>query len=278
MNLSGYTDILPSIRAASAVRSHEDRAPGAAAIGGSITASANKLTFRLRVVNRFTGTVMAVSASRIQQGDGPSVSAPAPQLELASNQDRRRHRRVALALHGRFMLPDRQEHLCRITDMSPGGARLATEVSGRLDDRVVAYIDQIGRIEGKIARILGDGFGMTIEAGSRKREKLAAQLTWLANRSVLGLPEDRRHNRQAPINPNTDVLRTDGSVHPGVIVDMSCSGAAVKCAAPVEIGEPITIGDHRSIVVRKFDNGFAVEFSQKIDIPNTEEIAASLIA
>ena len=43
---------------------------------------------------------------------------------------------------------------------------------------------------------------MTISATPRKRDKLAAQLTWLANRHILGLPEDRRHGRIAPRNPH----------------------------------------------------------------------------
>ena len=42
---------------------------------------------------------------------------------------------------------------------------------------------------------------MTIAATPRKRDKLAAQLTWLANRHILSLPEDRRHGRIVPRNP-----------------------------------------------------------------------------
>jgi hypothetical protein len=163
------------------------------------------------------------------------------------------------------MLPDRREFPCRVIDISPGGARLACGIAGNLGDRIVAYIDQIGRIEGRIMRSFADGFAMSIDAGLHKREKLAAQLTWLANRSMLGLPEDRRHDRHQPANPNTEVLRNDGTLHPGIIVDLSRSGAAVKCTAPVEIGEPVTVGEHRGIVVRLFDNGFAVEFSQMLE-------------
>ena len=50
----------------------------------------------------------------------------------------------------------------------------------------------------QIARLLQNGFAMTIAATPRKRDKLAAQLTWLANRSILNLPEDRRHGRFVP--------------------------------------------------------------------------------
>ena len=34
-------------------------------------------------------------------------------------------------------------------------------------------------------------------ATKRKQDKLANQLTWLANRQILNLPEDRRHDRSA---------------------------------------------------------------------------------
>jgi hypothetical protein len=61
--------------------------------------------------------------------------------------------------------------------------------SGKPGERVVAYIDHVGRLEGTIARIDPNGFSTTISASPRKRDKLAAQLTWLANRSSLDLPD-----------------------------------------------------------------------------------------
>ena len=62
-------------------------------------------------------------------------------------------------------------------------------------------IDHIGRVEGVVTRTLQDGFAMTVIASDRKKDKLAAQLTWLANKHELDLPEDRRHERVAPRNP-----------------------------------------------------------------------------
>lgn len=45
---------------------------------------------------------------------------------------------------------------------------------------------------------LGQQPRSTIAGTPRKRDKLAAQFTWLANRYILGLPEDRRHGRTRP--------------------------------------------------------------------------------
>src|SRR6266571_8162856 len=117
---------------------------------------------------------------------------------LALSDERRRFQRVRVNLQGRYMLADRREFPCQVVNMSPGGIALIAPVSGEVGDRIIAYVDHLGRLEGKIARQLQNGFAMTITATPRKRDMLAAQLTWLANRSILNLPEDRRHGRFVP--------------------------------------------------------------------------------
>ena len=126
-------------------------------------------------------------------------------------EERRRFQRVRVNLLGRYMLSDRNEYPCQVANMSPGGMAVIAPVSGQEGERVIAYIDHLGRLEGKIARLYQNGFAMTVAATPRKRDKLAAQLTWLANRHILGLPEDRRHDRIVPRNPRTAIIMPDGS-------------------------------------------------------------------
>ena len=111
--------------------------------------------------------------------------------------------------------------------MSPGGLALLAPGIGNVGDRVIAYLDHIGRVEGKITRIIDNGFAMTVGATARKRDKLAAQLTWLANRDILNLPEDRRHDRIVPRNPIALLTLEDGSKMTCRIIDLSLSGAAI---------------------------------------------------
>src|SRR5262249_56459276 len=114
-------------------------------------------------------------------------------------------------LLGSYMLADRGEYPCQVTNMSPGGMALVAPVTGAIGERVIAYVDHVGRLEGVIARQFQNGFAMTIAATTRKRDKLAAQLTWLANRHILGLPEDRRHGRVAPKNPAARLILPNGN-------------------------------------------------------------------
>src|SRR5262245_55337080 len=140
------------------------------------------------------------------------------------------------------MLPDRREFPCQVSDMSPGGMALIAPVAGAIGERVVAYVDHLGRLEGVITRTLENGFAMTISATARKRDKLAAQLTWLANRHILNLPEDRRHGRVTPRNPAARLILPNGVNLACRIIDISQSGAAIATDQRPELGAPVTIG------------------------------------
>ncbi|MFN0264029.1 PilZ domain-containing protein [Tepidamorphus sp. 3E244] len=186
-----------------------------------------------------------------------------PKLAEAQK-DGRRFRRVPVHLLGRYMLPDRREFECSVIDMSPGGVSMNAPVCGKPGDRVVAYLDHVGRVEGKLTRLFKGGFAMSIEAGERKREKLANQLTWLVNRSALGLPEDRRFERVTPTDKFTQMTLSDGRTFPCRIIDMSRSGAAIRASVVPNVGSPVTLGNQRGLVVRAFDDGFAMEFSDAL--------------
>ena len=175
--------------------------------------------------------------------------------------DRRRFQRVKINVLGRFMLSNRAEYPCQVVDMSPGGAALMAPVSGEIGERVIAYVDHIGRIEGEISRLFEGGFAMTVNATARKRDKLASQLTWLANRHVLNLPEDRRHERIVPRNPFTHVILPDGREIRCRIIDVSLSGAAVAVDIRPPLGCAVTLGRMRARVVRHFEDGIALEFA-----------------
>jgi hypothetical protein len=186
-----------------------------------------------------------------------TVAAAGPRPRQA---ERRRHQRVRVALLGRYMLTNRQEYPCQTIDISPGGALLLAPVKGKIGERIIAYFEHIGRIEGVITRHVEQGFAFSFSATIRKRDKLADQLTWLANRQVLGLPEDRRHERIVPINPATVLRLQDGREFPVRLIDVSISGAGVSIKNGPDVGASVTLGHTPGKVVRRFQDGIAVEF------------------
>lgn len=174
--------------------------------------------------------------------------------------ERRRHQRVNVALLGRYMLSDRKEYPCQTRDMSPGGALLIAAVKGQIGERVVVYLEHLGRIEGEIKRHTPNGFAISIAAAARKRDKLASQLTWLANRQTLGLPEDRRHERITPRVLSTVLRLESGREFAARIIDVSMSGAALALEHRPPIGTGVTVGTTNCKVVRHFQGGIAIEF------------------
>lgn len=182
----------------------------------------------------------------------------------AKPRERRRHQRVRVAIAGRYMLEDRSEYACQTVDMSPGGARLQAPRAGRIGERVIAYLETIGRIEGKVVRTLPGGFAMTIDATARKRDRLAAQLTWLANRHELSLPEDRSHDRIVPRNAASTLRLQSGKTILVQVADVSMTGAAIITREPIDLGSNVVLGSRPGQVTRFFDNGVAIRFDSPL--------------
>lgn len=196
-----------------------------------------------------------------------------PKVPLPAD-DRRHFHRVKVDLLGRFMREDESEFPCRIDNMSPGDFAAITAVEPRLSERIILYADHVGRLEGHVTRLFAGGFAATMQATSRKRQKLAAQLTWLANRHELSLPEDRRHERIEPKNPFIDMVLEDGRRYQVRILDLSLSGAAVQSTVRPAIGARVTLGTMAGRVVRHLEGGLAIEFSS---IQSRESLVGTIL-
>jgi PilZ domain len=191
-----------------------------------------------------------------------------PQIKQLEN---RRHQRVELSLLGRYMLEDKREFPCVTIDISLGGLSCIASVRGAIGEKIVVYLDQIGRVEGKVVRHTERGFALALNLPFAKREKIANQLTWLVNRDILGLPEDRRFERIVPLRRHS-ILSLDGEgEHVVRLVDVSMSGAAVETPLKPPIGTKAIIGQTSGHVVRHFENGFAIAFDNMIEADHFDE-------
>lgn len=174
-------------------------------------------------------------------------------------QERRRHARVPLQLHGRYWTSQKGEHTCRLLDISPGGARMASRNQPDIDTRIILMLSSLGRIEGTVVRVGLDDFSVRFSAQARKRDKLADTITWQFNKDRLGLEEDRAAQRK-PGRGRARVLLEDGVMIQADVVDVSVTGAAFECLERPRVGEPVKVGEMHGRVARILDNGFAVVF------------------
>ncbi len=170
-------------------------------------------------------------------------------------------------LLGRFMRENKEEYPCRLVDVSVGGGAFQSPEIVDEGERIVAYFDEIGRLEGRVTRRIEGGFAIEIQATQYKREKIAAQLTWLANRNILGLPDDRRHERIVPKVRESVLKLPNGALLQCRVLDVSVSGASVAAAMRPELGTDVLLGRLRARVVRHHDQGIGLEFTD-IQQPN----------
>jgi PilZ domain-containing protein len=193
--------------------------------------------------------------------------------------ERREDVRVIVNLPGRYMLAskrnlkgDRCEFACRIVNISLAGMALSAPVQGPVGERVIVYTEQFGRLHGAITRVMTTGFVMSIAANPQTREKLAAKLDWLEKqKEAPELPDSRRHARVVPKNPMATILLADGSTVSCLVIDFSDSGVAVSADLYPALGTPLAVGKMVGRVVRRFAEGFAVEFTEKTPLAGARE-------
>ena len=185
--------------------------------------------------------------------------------------ERRRHGRVLVEIAGRLMLENRREYSCETVDASPGGLLLRTEAPARTTEKVVAYLDYLGRVEGIVVRTTPQGFALKLTLPPVKRDRVADLLTWLANRSAFGDIEDRRHQRIVPHVAETTLQIGVDTCLPARIIDISISGAGVAVEKQPTIGSRVVVGKTPGKVVRHLPNGIAVEFLRLVPTETFDE-------
>jgi hypothetical protein len=176
--------------------------------------------------------------------------------------ERRRFRRVAVAITGRLYIPATQEEvICTVEDISPGDACILCELREEPKGRAVIYLDTLGRFEGPIVRARHGGLVMTFSCSLQKREKLADQLTLQMNRHLLSEADLRRYDRvEAASGSFTHYTRSTGEQIRCEVLDLSFTGVSVRTEMKPPVGEHILIGHRAGRIARHHGDGIAVEF------------------
>ncbi len=174
-----------------------------------------------------------------------------------------------MTLLGRFMRASRHEYPCKLNDISVGGAAINSPVAVEEGERIVVYFDHIGGLEGNVVRVFEGGFAMLFKITAHKREKLAAQLTWLVNRDFLTGIDQRRHDRYPATEPAKSIVLDSGQTIECDVIDVSISGASLKMEPRPPVGTGLTLGRLRGRVMRHHGHGIGIGF---IDIQEPEAL------
>jgi hypothetical protein len=193
--------------------------------------------------------------------------------------DRRDDRSTFVSLAGRYSLADStktqsepRQFACRVVNISTSEMALAAPVAGKRGVRVIADIEQLGRLTGPIIRVFKLGFAMSIEANDQERDVLSSKIDWIERNKDFEIADNRTHGRFIPRRPHSLLILADGSVIPCFVIDISVSGAGVSADIMPKIGTVLAVGKVVGRVVRHFSGGFAVHFAEMQDRKEVEAL------
>ena len=149
---------------------------------------------------------------------------------------------------------------------------VAVPVLGPVGERVVTYFGDFGSLDGWITDIAEGGFLLNIELPRQRREKFVAQLAWLKKRHDDAVADTRAQRRIVPKNPHSTLIFADGMTLSCLVIDISPSGVAVSADVDPEIGTRLAVGRCVGYVVRRFAEGFAVQFDHLQHFESLERI------
>ncbi len=194
------------------------------------------------------------------------MSQSMPQHAPQNFADKRRFARTKVPVAGRLMLPSGGEYPCDVDDISEGGIALHSQAEGEIGDRVIVYLDNLGRFEGNLVRRFTGGFAIETQLQNNQAARLAERIEWLKGAKpgadLAGSP--RRAPRRAPTSEEEDqgtrlVIDNGVEIHCRVL-DISLTGAHLKMNNRPPIGTHVTVGRTLGRIVRHTEDGAGVEF------------------
>ncbi|WDI31652.1 PilZ domain-containing protein [Hyphococcus flavus] len=198
---------------------------------------------------------------KIQQQPDPNGNNKAPALDEET--ERRLHQRADLPLKVRFLTDSGCEWTGMVTNISAGGAMIRAKYPPGFGQSVVLYIDQVGRIEGKVVRSESESFAVSYRRKRAKHAKLADELTTAMHTRHRKI--DRRGSPRVKHDAPATVYLEDGRVIQCAILDISLTGASIEISPRPPLGMHLILGRMTAKVIRRHEKGVGVVFTGAAD-------------
>jgi PilZ domain len=177
---------------------------------------------------------------------------------------------------GRFMLPDMSEHPCQVVDVTMDGATFMSAKIAVKGQTLVAYLEEIGRVEAISTGPAEGGFRINFTLQGARLERLQQRIQLLKEKNS-GAPDGRRHARFEPSEKVSQIVLPDGRVYHCEVLDISVSGAAIKTEVMPSVGTFVMLGKMRARVVRYLETGVAVEFVKHLSSTQLPPVSDPLL-
>lgn len=179
--------------------------------------------------------------------------------------DRRTHRRFAVAMSARLYHANGRFSLCSTADLSLAGA--AIHLIGAAPEPVTAFgCDETGKLNVTRFQFAKPFVRLVFDTTAETRAVIKRALQALGDRHMVQPLPSRRGERLA--TRNVMLTRADGSSLLCDILDMSPQGMLLGSQARPPLGERVTLGKVAGIVVRHDGEHFAIRLLDRASTGN----------
>ena len=177
----------------------------------------------------------------------------------AAGPERRRYPRLPLDDLGRYLLASGQEFACRARDVSLVGLALSGPLAGRSGERVVAYLDRLGRVEGVLMRVTRSMFAIQFAGGEARQRRLRRRLVDIFQDEMAIFTGEAR-SASDPTAPRVVVVRAPCGDLCGELIAISFEAAEVAMEGPPAVGSPVRLLGRLGFVARQQPGEVLIEF------------------
>lgn len=174
-------------------------------------------------------------------------------------EDRRRHLRTNMRLKARYLGENGKEQPCVVINISAGGAMVKAKRVPASDEKVILYIDGVGRFESTVVRSGNFGFAVRYHSRRAKSQRTADALIRVLNKRG-NIETDRRITPRIALDTLVTVTHEDGTSIDCTIMDVSLTGASICLDPQPPLGTELIVGRMRARVVRRHEHGVGVVF------------------
>lgn len=166
------------------------------------------------------------------------------------------------------MLENKQECKGVLNNISAGGVRIEAETIPKLDEKIILYIEDIGRFEGYVIRVDEGSFAIKMLLSATKSKRLEVSLdaffqdkkpnAQLSGRRTGVL--DRRSQDRIGVDAGEKLIgKTEaGKTFEYTIKAISLSGIDICTNHKLTLGENVTIGKTNGYVARENNDGYVI--------------------
>jgi len=185
--------------------------------------------------------------------------------------DRRTHRRFAVAMSGRLYHASGRFSVCSTADMSLAGA--AIHLTGTNPESIAAFgCDETGKLAVARTHFAAPFVRLVFDTSNETRAVIKRALRAMGDRQLLAPLPLRRGDRLS--TRNVMVTRSDGSHIACDILDMSPHGMLLGSQIRPPLGERVNLGKIGGVVVRHHGEGFAIRTQSRTTASNVVRFPA----